>query len=227
MFANPFGKAVSVLDGLVTVHDESAIASPAMDKLVYTAVFGEPDDREDARWLIWETGGSGVSRPRSTILSRSRPSDWLVASRCPAMNIRGCVYRYRRACFRSAVRLKVGEFIQEIARSESRLQIQATGGYVEVICWGGAKRRDSRSDLTSGSPFPGQRKNCAVDPVDGTELGQADCARALIAAGRRTTIDVDTSKLGIFEATIKSTVKTLRAAVRGSRRTVREWSLRG
>ena len=46
MFVNPFNKSVTVLDGRVTVHDESAIASPAMDKLVYTAVFGEPDDRE-------------------------------------------------------------------------------------------------------------------------------------------------------------------------------------
>ena len=54
MLVNPFNKAVSVLDGHVTVHDESAIASPAMDKLVYTAVFGEPDEREDARWLIWQ-----------------------------------------------------------------------------------------------------------------------------------------------------------------------------
>jgi hypothetical protein len=34
MFANPFHKAVTVLDGKVTVTDESAIASPAMDKLV-------------------------------------------------------------------------------------------------------------------------------------------------------------------------------------------------
>ena len=41
MFVNPFSNAVTVLDGRVTVHDESAIASPAMDKLVYTAVFGE------------------------------------------------------------------------------------------------------------------------------------------------------------------------------------------
>jgi hypothetical protein len=56
MFSNPFNKAVSVLDGRVTVHDESAIASPAMDNLVYTAVFGEVDERDDARWLIWEIG---------------------------------------------------------------------------------------------------------------------------------------------------------------------------
>ena len=65
MFVNPFNKSVTVLDGRVTVHDESAIASPAMDKLVYTAVFGEPDDREDARWLIWEIGQAVGVQPSS------------------------------------------------------------------------------------------------------------------------------------------------------------------
>ena len=48
MLVNTFGKAVSVMDGRVTVHDESALASPAMDKLVYTAVFGEPDEEQAA-----------------------------------------------------------------------------------------------------------------------------------------------------------------------------------
>src|SRR6266513_1964027 len=65
MFANPFNRAVTVLDARVTVHDESAIASSAMDKLVNTAVFGDPDDREDARWLIWEIGQAVAVQPAS------------------------------------------------------------------------------------------------------------------------------------------------------------------
>ena len=67
MFINPFSKSVTVLDGRVTVHDESALASPAMDKLVYTAVFGEPDERDDARWLIWEIGHAVGVQPLSLI----------------------------------------------------------------------------------------------------------------------------------------------------------------
>ena len=65
MFANPFNRAVTVLDGRVTVHNESVIASSAMDKLVNTAVFGDPDDREDARWLIWEIGQAVGVQPSS------------------------------------------------------------------------------------------------------------------------------------------------------------------
>src|SRR3954462_5559583 len=119
MFANPFGKAVTVLDGRVTVHDESAIASPAMDTLVYTAVFGEPDDREDARWLIWELGQALGVQPSSihdlyVARGRGKVSGFTV----PAMGIRGMVDETGRALFRPAVRLKVGPLIQEIPRSK-------------------------------------------------------------------------------------------------------------
>ena len=65
MTDNPFEGSVSVLDGRVDVRDERAIASPAMDRLVYTAVFGNSEERDDARWLIWELGKrSGCSRHR-------------------------------------------------------------------------------------------------------------------------------------------------------------------
>jgi len=108
MFSNPFNKAVTVLDGRVTVHDESAIASPAMDKLVYTAVFGEPDDREDARWLIWEIGQEVGVQPCSIHdLYRARGRGLVGGFTVPAMNIRGMAYDTGRALFRSAVKLKV------------------------------------------------------------------------------------------------------------------------
>src|SRR6266480_3704376 len=106
MFANPFNKAVSVLD-------ESAIASPAMDKLAYTAVFGEPDDRDDARWLIWEIGqavGVQASSIHDLYLARGRGETG--GFTVPAMNIRGMAYDTGRALFRSAIMLKVGALIQ-------------------------------------------------------------------------------------------------------------------
>src|SRR5258705_13581373 len=119
MLVNPFHKAVSVLDGQVTVHDEAAIASPAMDRLVYTAVFGEPDDREDARWLIWEIGQAGGVQPSSIHdLYLARGKGKCGGFTLPAMKIRGMAYRTARSIFRTAVRLKVGALIQEIARSE-------------------------------------------------------------------------------------------------------------
>src|SRR6476620_3440086 len=134
MLLNPFGKAVGVLDGQVTVHDESAIATPAMDKLVYTAVFGEPDEREDARWLIWEIGQAVGVQPASIhdlYLARGRGEAG--GFTVPAMNIRGMTYDTARALYRSAVRLNVGALIVEIARSEIAYTDQRPAEYVAVM----------------------------------------------------------------------------------------------
>src|SRR3954451_23340836 len=131
MFINPFNKAVTVLDGRVTVHDESAIATPAMDRLVNTAVFGDADEREDARWLIWEIGQAVGVQPSSIhdlYLARGRGETGGVT--VTAMNIRGMTYETARALFRSAIRLKVGALILEIARSEIAYTDQRPAEYV-------------------------------------------------------------------------------------------------
>ena len=65
MTQHPFGDSISVGADRVKVRDASRIASPAMDKLAYAAVFGGDDERDDARWLIWEIAQSGGVRPSS------------------------------------------------------------------------------------------------------------------------------------------------------------------
>ena len=194
MFINPFNKAVTVLDGRVTVHDESAIASPAMDKLVYTAVFGEPDDREDARWLIWEIGQAVGVRPSSIHdLYLSRGRGLTGGFTVPAMNIRGMAYDTGRSIFRSAVRLKVGALILEIARSEIAYTDQRPSEYVAVMM-AAALREGFRGPIfIQGDHFQVNAKKFAVDPV--TEVnGVKQLAREAIAAGFYN-IDVDTSTL--------------------------------
>ena len=194
MLLNPFNKAVTVLDGRVTVHDEDAIASPAMDKLVYTAVFGEPDDREDARWLIWEIGQAVGVQPSSIHdLYLARGRGLTGGFTVPAMNIRGMAYDTGRALFRSAVRLKVGALIQEIARSEIAYTDQRPAEYVAVML-AAALREGFRGPIfIQGDHFQVSAKKFAVDPV--TEVnGVKQLAREAIAAGFYN-IDVDTSTL--------------------------------
>src|SRR3982074_3617981 len=112
MFINPFTKAVTVLDGRVTVHDESAIASAGMDKLVNIAVVGEADERDDARWLIWEIGQAVGVQPSSIHdLYVARGRGLTGGFTVPAMNIRGMAYDTGRSIFRCAVRLRVGALI--------------------------------------------------------------------------------------------------------------------
>ena len=69
-----FGDAVTVTDGKVTVARPEALASPTMDELVRTAVFGEPLAREYARWLIWELGqAAGVRSLPNRVSHMSGP----------------------------------------------------------------------------------------------------------------------------------------------------------
>src|SRR3954464_1857062 len=194
MFANPFDKAVTVLDGRVTVHDESVLASPAMDKLVYTAVFGDPDDREDARWLVWEIRqAAGVQAASIHDLYHARGRGHVNGFTVPAMNIRGMVYDTARALFRSAVRLKVGAMIQEIARSEIAYTDQRPAEYVSVMIAAALREGFRGPVFIQGDHFQVNAKKFAVDPV--TEVnGVKQLAREAIAAGFYN-IDVDTSTL--------------------------------
>jgi len=166
MFVNPFNKSVTVLDGRVTVHDESALASPAMDKLVYTAVFGEPDEREDARWLIWEIGQAvGVQASSIHDLYLARGAGKTGGFTVPAMNIRGMVYDTARGLFRSAVKLKVGALIVEIARSEIAYTDQRPAEYVAVML-AAAMREGFRGPVfIQGDHFQVNAKKFAADPT--------------------------------------------------------------
>jgi len=194
MFANPFNKAVTVLDGRVTVHDESAIASPAMDKLVHAAVFGDADERDDARWLIWEIGQEvGVRAASIHDLYLARGAGKCGGFTVPAMNIRGMVYDTARALFRSAVKLKVGALIVEIARSEIAYTDQRPAEYVAVMLAAALREGFRGPVFIQGDHFQVNAKKFAVDPV--TEVnGVKQLAREAIAAGFYN-IDVDTSTL--------------------------------
>jgi fructose-bisphosphate aldolase class II len=194
MFVNPFNKSVTVLDGRVTVHDESAVATPAMDRLVYIAVFGDPDDRDDARWLIWEIGQAvGVQASSIHDLYVARGRGKTGGFTVPAMNIRGMTYDTGRALFRAAIKLKVGALILEIARSEIAYTDQRPAEYVAVML-AAALREGFRGPLfIQGDHFQVNAKKFAVDPV--TEVnGVKQLAREAIAAGFYN-IDVDTSTL--------------------------------
>ena len=57
--------AVVQVPGGVTVRDPARLRSPATDRLVWQAVFGEGEAREAARWLLWELGQVTGARPAS------------------------------------------------------------------------------------------------------------------------------------------------------------------
>jgi fructose-bisphosphate aldolase, class II len=186
--------AIRVDDGKVSVVDESAIASPQMDELVRTAVFGEQDARDNARWLIWEIGqavGVVSSSIHDLYLARGRGETG--GYTVPAINVRGMSYDTARSIFRTASELKAGAFLLEIARSEIAYTDQRPAEYVAVMI-AAALREGWRGPLfIQGDHFQVNAKKFAVDPVPEVNAVKA-LAREAIAAGFYN-IDIDTSTL--------------------------------
>ncbi len=189
-----FGSAVSVSDGVVSVHDASALQANHMDRLVHEAVFGDPVEREQARWLIWEIGQAVGVRPASIhdlYLARGRGE--CGGFTVPAINVRGASYDTARAIFRQAIALDAGAFLLEIARSEIAYTDQRPAEYVSVML-AAAMREGFRGPVfIQGDHFQVNSKKFAVNPeveVDAV----LQLVREAVSAGFYN-IDVDTSTL--------------------------------
>ena len=189
-----FGDALTVADGRVTVSRPDAFASPKMDELARAAVFGDGVEKEYARWLLWEIGQAVGVRPASIHdLYMARGRHEVGGFTVPAMNIRGASYDTARALFRTAIRMKAGAFILEIARSEIAYTDQRPAEYVSVIL-AAALREGYRGPIfIQGDHFQVNHKKYAVNP--GLEVeGVKQLVREAIGAGFYN-IDIDTSTL--------------------------------
>src|SRR5437867_13346396 len=99
----------------------AARQSAALDELVRQAVFGAPEEREQARWLIWEIGQAAGVRPaliHELYLARGRGE--VPAFTTPAINVRVLAYDPARAIFGAPKRLAVGALVCEVAPSDIR-----------------------------------------------------------------------------------------------------------
>ena len=189
-----FGPAVSVHDSTVHVADAAKLASPAMDRLVRAAVFGEGDEKEHARWLIWELGQAvGVQAAPIHDLYMARGRGEVHGFTVPAINVRGMAYDTARAIFRTAIKLDAGAFILEIARSEIAYTDQRPAEYVSVML-AAAMREGFRGPVfIQGDHFQVNAKKFAADRKTEVDAVKA-LAREAIAAGFYN-IDIDTSTL--------------------------------
>src|SRR6478609_8882552 len=126
--------AVVVVPGGIKVRDQSKLRSPATDRLAWQAVLGEREEREAARWLLWELGQVTGARPASIndlYLARGRGE--CGGFTVPAINVRMLAYDTARAIFRAALQHRAGAIILEIARSEIAYTEQRPAEYVAVM----------------------------------------------------------------------------------------------
>jgi len=189
-----FGSDVRVADGQVTVRGEKSLATGAMGRLVRAAVFGEQDEKEHARWMIWEIGQAIGVRPSSIHdLYMARGQGKVHGFTVPAINVRAATYDTACSIFRVARKVNAGAFILEIARSEIAYTDQRPPEYVAVIL-AAAMREGFRGPVfIQGDHFQVNAKKYAVDAKTEVE-GVKALAREAIHAGFYN-IDVDTSTL--------------------------------
>ena len=187
----------------LTTHDElrHAVAGlssghrEALDRLVWTGVFGAPELRAAARAAVAEQARSAGLYPASIhplYIARGRgqvPSDFTV----PAINIRGMAYDTARALFRARRALDAGAVICEIARSEIAYTDQRPAEYMFVVL-AAALREGWRGPLfIQGDHFQVNAKKYAADPAAELKAVQDLTAEAIQAGFFN--IDVDTSTL--------------------------------
>lgn len=189
-----FGNAVSIADGRVTVRDEGALRCEKMDDLVRAAVFGDKDEKEYARWLLWEIGQAvGVQAASIHDLYMARGRGEIRGFTVPAINVRGMAYDTGRAIFRTAIKMKAGAFILEIARSEIGYTDQRPAEYVAVMIAAALREGYRGPVFVQGDHFQVNHKKFAADPK--TEVDAVkQLVKEAVAAGFYN-IDIDTSTL--------------------------------
>jgi fructose-bisphosphate aldolase, class II len=189
-----YGGGVTLVPGGIKVRDQAKLRSPATDRLVWQAVFGTGDEREAARWLLWELGQVTGARPASIndlYLARGRGE--CGGFTVPAINVRMLAYDTARAIFRAARAGKAGAIILEIARSEIAYTEQRPAEYVSVIIAAALREGYTLPLFIQGDHCQVNHKKYQAEP--GTEVGEVKKLIAEEVGAGFYNIDVDTSTL--------------------------------
>src|ERR687886_641386 len=186
------------LNGGLRVTDPSALRGETIDRLAHTAVFGEGDARDAARWLIWELGWEvGVKSASIDSLYQARAREEYANLTVPAMNVRAMAYDFARAIVALAKRRNVGAFIFELARSEMGYTGQSCDEFASVVTAASIREGYSGPIFIQGDHYQANAKRYQADPDKEIE-GLRKLAREAIAAGYGN-IDIDTSTLVTLE----------------------------
>ena len=153
------------LNGGVRVTDPAAFRGEVIDRLIHTAVFGEGDVREAARWIIWEAGWDvgiqsaqyrhAVSGPRPRrVRGHDRPGD----------QRRAMAYDMARAVVAAAKRRNVGAFIFELARSEMGYTEQTCAEFATVMMAASINEGHTGPIFIQGDHYQANAKKYATEP---------------------------------------------------------------
>jgi len=187
-------RQVIELNGGVRVKDPTALRGKTIDDLVHTAVFGQGDARDAARWIIWEAGWEvGVKSASIDALYQARAREEYSGVTVPAINVRAMAYDFARAIVSSSKRRNNGAFIFELARSEMGYTEQSSEEFATVMMAAAIKEGHVGPIFIQGDHFQFDAKKYATD-AEGVTEGLKKLIRESIAAGYGN-IDIDSSTL--------------------------------
>jgi fructose/tagatose bisphosphate aldolase len=177
----------------VTLKDAGAVRT-RIDEVARLAVFGVPDDRELARYVIHEAAPELGAVPASiqglyTARGRGDVSGFTV----PAVNIRGMAYDMSRALFRAIQATNGTATVFELARSEMGYTHQDPAEIAAVVLAAAIAERYQGPVFIQGDHFQANAKKFASDP-DGETRALEDLVRQAVAA-QFYNIDIDASTL--------------------------------
>jgi len=182
------------LNGGVRVTDPAAFRGEVIDNLIHTAVFGEGDVREAARWIIWEAGWDvGIQSASIDSLYQARARGEYDGMTVPAINVRAMAYDMARAVVSAAKRRNVGAFIFELARSEMEYTEQSCAEFATVMMAASIKEGHTGPIFIQGDHYQANAKKYATEP-DAVVDGLKKLIREAVTAGYGN-IDIDTSTL--------------------------------
>src|SRR6185295_7080961 len=189
-----FGDAVTQTDGVVKVTKPAALQGDATDRLVRQAVFSSGEERDVARWLIWELAQAAGSPPASIQdLYMARGRGECGGFTVPAMNLRVMAYDTARAVFRALKARKAGAFICEIARSEMAYTDQRPAEYATVVLAAALREGFKGPVFIQGDHFQVNAAKFKVDPEKEVSAIRQLIDEAIPAGFYN--IDIDTSTL--------------------------------
>lgn len=126
--------AVRVERDGVEVQDATAVREQLVDRLVWTAVFGEGEAQEASRWLIRAIAPAMGAWPASIhdlYMAAGRREYANITT--PAINVRAMAYDVARNIYQAMATTDSKQVIFELARSEISYTEQRPGEYASVI----------------------------------------------------------------------------------------------
>jgi len=178
----------------VEISDHGAVRDTLIDKLVWSAVFGEPHVQVASQWLVRQIATASGSWPASIHeLYIAAGRDEYANVTTPAINLRGMTFDLARSVFRAAQATGSKQVILELARSEMGYTEQRPGEYATVVLAAAVKEGWNGPVFIQGDHYQANPKAYAKDPAAEIEA-IARLAAEAIGAGYGS-IDIDASTL--------------------------------